>query len=202
MRRRKSATPLTNKIGSKFAGKKFVRKRAFVGAALLLIIPYIGSSLAATVTINGGSGSGAIEFGQGSQITVVCDSTIKTSIDEEWYATDSIFRVKTITLSGINNTAALNATTDNAGCGNKALTFKLYATNTIVDIGTTAGENAAVFTVPAAGATSGSVSVTGATGMTASSNVGASETSITLTLSTSLNINATSITRVVLESSS
>jgi hypothetical protein len=38
--------------------------------------------------------------------------------------------------------------------------------------------------------------------MTAASSVGASETSITLTLSSSLNINATTITRVVLESSS
>jgi hypothetical protein len=204
VRKRKSATPLTNKIGSKFAGKKFVRKRAFVGAAMLLIIPYIGSSLAATVTINGGSGSGAIEFGQGSQITVVCDSTIKTSIDEEWYASGSpspYFRVKTISLTGINNASALNATTDNQGCGGKALTFKLYATNTIVDLGPE-GENAAVFTVPAAGATSGEVPVTGATGMTAASSVGASETSITLTLSSSLNIDATTITRVVLESSS
>lgn len=202
MLRKKVGSPLTDHLGPSFGGGKKKNKRILIGAALILLVPYFGSTLAATVTINGASGAGAIEFGQGSQITVVCDSTIKTSIDEEWYATGSIFRVKTITLSGINNTAAPNATTDNAGCGNKALTLKIYATNTIIDIGTTAGENAAVFTVPAAGVTSGSVSVTGATGMTAASTVGASETSVTLTLSASLNIDATSITRVVLESSS
>jgi hypothetical protein len=158
--------------------------------------------LAATVTINGASGSGGIEFGQGSQITVVCDSTIRTSIDEEWYATGSIFRVKTITLSGINNTSAPNATTDNAGCGGKSLTLKLYASNTIVDIGTTAGENSTTFTIPAAGETSGNVATSGATGLTATSTVGASESSLVLTLSNSLNINASNVTRVVLESSS
>ena len=200
---RKPKSPLTNRMGLNFGGSKSkLRKRALVGIGLLIVVPYIGTSLAATVTINGGSGDGAIEFGQGSQVTVVCDSTIKTSIDEDWYATSSIFRVKTISLTGINNTSALNATTDNGGCGGKALTVKLYATNTIVGIGTTAGENSATFTVPAAGASSGSVSVTGATGMTASSTVGASETSLTLTLSNSLNINATTVTRVVIESSS
>ena len=198
---KKRKSPLANRIGSTFGGGKPKRKKALIGIALLLVIPYFGSTLAASVTINGTSGSGGIEFGQGSQVTVVCDSTIKTSIDEDWYATSSIFRVKTITLTGINNASALNATTDNQGCGGKALTLKLYATNTIVDIGTTAGENSATFTVPVANAGAGTPSITGATGLTATSNGGASESSIVLTISNSLNINATTITRVALESS-
>jgi len=198
---KKRKNPLANRIGSTFGGGKPKRKKALIGVALLLVLPYFGSTLAASVTINGTSGSGGIEFGQGSQVTVVCDSTIKTSIDEEWYATSSIFRVKTITLTGINNASALNATTDNQGCGGKALTLKLYATNTIVDIGTTAGENSATFTIPVANAGAGTPSITGATGLTATSNGGASESSIVLTISNSLNINATTITRVALESS-
>jgi hypothetical protein len=198
---KKRKSPLANRIGSTFGGGKPKRKKALIGVALLLVLPYFGSTLAASVTINGTSGSGGIEFGQGSQVTVVCDSTIKTSIDEDWYATSSIFRVKTITLTGINNTSSLNATTDNQGCGGKALTLKLYATNTIVDIGTTAGENSATFTVPVANAGAGTPSITGATGLTATSNGGASESSIVLTISNSLNINATTITRVALESS-
>jgi hypothetical protein len=197
---KKRKSPLANRIGSNFGGGKPKRKRALIGVALLLVLPYFGSTLAASVTISGTSEGGAIEFGQGSQITVVCDSTIKTSIDEEWYPTSSIFRVKTITLSGINSTAALNATTDNAGCGNKALTLKLYATDTIVNIGTAGGENTAIFTVPTS--TNANLPVTGATGMTAAATVASSEASITLTLSSSLNINATTITRVVIESSS
>jgi hypothetical protein len=80
--------------------------------------------------------------------------------------------------------------------------LKLYASNTIVDIGTTAGENFTTFTIPAAGEASGNVATTGATGLTATSTVGASESSIVLTLSAALNINASNITRVVLESSS
>jgi hypothetical protein len=198
---KKRKSPLANRIGSTFGGGKPKRKKALIGIAVLLVLPYFGSTLAASVTINGTSGSGGIEFGQGSQVTVVCDSTIKTSIDEDWYATSSIFRVKTITLTGINNASALNATTDNQGCGGKALTLKLYATNTIVDIGTTAGENSATFTVPVANAGAGTPSITGATGLTATSNGGASESSIVLTISNSLNINATTITRVALESS-
>jgi hypothetical protein len=197
---KKRKSPLANRIGSNFGGGKPKRKRALIGVALLLVLPYFGSTLAASVTISGTSEGGAIEFGQGSQITVVCDSTIKTSIDEEWYPTSSIFRVKTITLSGINSTAALNATTDNAGCGNKALTLKLYATDTIVNIGTDGGQNTAIFTVPTS--TNANLTVTGATGMTAAATVASSEASITLTLSSSLNINATTITRVVIESSS
>jgi hypothetical protein len=197
---KKRKSPLANRIGSNFGGGKPKRKRALIGVALLLVLPYFGSTLAASVTISGTSEGGAIEFGQGSQITVVCDSTIKTSIDEEWYPTSSIFRVKTITLSGINSTAALNATTDNAGCGNKALTLKLYATDTIVNIGTDGGQNTAIFTVPTS--TNANLPVTGATGMTAAATVASSEASITLTLSSSLNINATTITRVVIESSS
>ena len=198
---KKRKSPLANRIGSTFGGGKPKRKKALIGIALLLVLPYFGSTLAASVTINGTSGSGGIEFGQGSQVTVVCDSTIKTSIDEDWYATSSIFRVKTITLTGINNTSNLNATTDNQGCGGKALTLKLYATNTIVDIGTTAGQNSATFTIPVANAGAGTPSITGATGLTATSNGGASESSIVLTISNSLNINAADITRVVLESS-
>jgi hypothetical protein len=201
---KKRKSPLANRIGSTFGGRKPKRKKALIGIALLLVLPYFGSALAASVTINGTSGSGGIEFGQGSQVTVVCDSTIKTSIDEDWYASGSpspYFRVKTISLTGINNASALSATDNNQGCGGKALTLKLYATNTIVDIGTTAGQNSATFTIPVANAGAGTPSITGATGLTATSNGGASESSIVLTISNSLNINAADITRVVLESS-
>jgi hypothetical protein len=52
-----------------------------------------------------------------------------------------------------------------------------------------------------ANAGAGTPSITGATGLTATSNGGASESSIVLTISNSLNINAADITRVVLESS-
>lgn len=206
MRRGRESTnsPLASRFATNIEGGKTRKtkwKTALILLSLLLLIPSLGSTLAGSVTINGTSGSGAIEFGQGSQITVVCDSTIKTSLDEEWYAATSIFRVNTITVSGINNTSALNATTDNQGCGGKALTLKVYATNTIVDIGTNAGENSATFTIPVANAGAGTPTITGATGITATSNGGASESSLVLTLSNSLNINAATITRVVLESS-
>ena len=82
MRKKRSRSPLGELVNGEIGGVSY-KKRAVVGALLILLIPYIGSSLAATITINGRSAGGAVEFAQGSQVTVVCDSTILTSLDEQ-----------------------------------------------------------------------------------------------------------------------
>jgi hypothetical protein len=63
------------------------------------------STFAANVTV----GSGALEFGQGSQQAIACDPTVFVSIGEEWHSqptpTDSsagFFRVKAVTISNLD----------------------------------------------------------------------------------------------------
>ena len=116
---RRPKSPLANRMGLNFGGRQPKRKRVFIGAALLLIVPYIGSTLAATVQISGTGGTTAIEFGQGSQVAITCDTTITSEINEAWYATSSIFRVDTVVLSGVDVRSAISATSSNQGCGAK-----------------------------------------------------------------------------------
>ena len=103
--RKVRGTPLGTTLpdGSDATPTKSGGKSIFIGALLILLIPYIGSSLAASITISGRSGGGAVEFAQGSQVTVVCDTEIITSLDEEWYDAGVIFRVSKIRITGILN---------------------------------------------------------------------------------------------------
>jgi hypothetical protein len=197
-------TPLGNTLpnGSEAAPSRSGGKSIFIGALLILLVPYIGSSLAASITISGRSGGGAVEFAQGSQVTVVCDTEIITSLDEEWYDAGVIFRVSKIRITGILNTAALTATSNNGGCGDKTLTVKIFASGSQQVIGTGgSSENFVSFIVPKTGASSGAVSLTNATGMTGASTVALSNTDIVLTLSSSINIDANGINRIAVETS-
>jgi len=203
MRKSRSRSPL-GQLDSDDLGKFSYRRRAVVGALLILFIPYIGSSLAATITISGRSAGGAVEFAQGSQITVVCDTTILTSLDEQWYETTTVFRVATINVTGILNTDSQVATTNNAGCGGKTMTVKLFASGTQQRLGTSsASENYVSFTVPVTNAASGSLSTTGATGVTATATNTTSNTdvAITIPMNSATIINATTVDRIAIETS-
>ena len=203
MRKRRSRSPLGD-LAPEISEKYIFKRRAVVGALLILFIPYIGSSLAATITISGRSAGGAVEFAQGSQVTVVCDTTILTSLDEQWYETTTVFRVATINVTGILNTDSQTATTNNAGCGGKTMTVKLFASGTQQRLGTSASTETFVsFTVPVTGASSGSVSTTGATGVTATSTNTSSNTDIAITIpmNSATIINATTVDRIAIETS-
>lgn len=204
MRKKRSRSPLGELVNGEIGGVSY-KKRAVVGALLILLIPYIGSSLAATITINGRSAGGAVEFAQGSQVTVVCDTTILTSLDEQWYETTTVFRVATINVTGILNTDSQTATTNNAGCGGKTMTVKLFASGTQQRLGTaSASENSVSFTVPVTGAVdSATLTVSGATGVTAASTNSSSNTNIAITIPMNTNtiINATTVDRIAIETS-
>jgi hypothetical protein len=203
MRKRRSRSPL-GELASEISEKYIFKRRAVVGALLILFIPYIGSSLAATITISGRSAGGAVEFAQGSQVTVVCDTTILTSLDEQWYETTTVFRVATITVTGILNTDSQTATTNNAGCGGKTMTVKLFASGTQQRLGTSASTETFVsFTVPTS---AGAVSTTGATGVTAAATVSGSpatntDIAITIPMNSATIINATTVDRIAIETS-
>jgi len=204
MRKKRSRSPLGELVNGEIGGVNY-KKRAVVGALLILLIPYIGSSLAATITISGRSAGGAVEFAQGSQVTVVCDSTILTSLDEQWYETTTVFRVATINVTGILNTDSQTATTNNAGCGGKTMTVKLFASGTQQRLGTAStSENSVSFTVPVTGAVdSATLTVSGATGATAASTNSSSNTNIAITIPMNTNtiINATTVDRIAIETS-
>jgi hypothetical protein len=195
---RRPKSPLANRMGLNFGGRKPKRKRVFIGAALLLIVPYIGSTLAATVTISGTGGTTAIEFGQGSQVAITCDTTITSEINEAWYATSSIFRVDTVVLSGVDVRSATSATSSNQGCGAKNMTLKLFT-------GSVGSESAAVigagpassvtFEVP----TSGPVTVAGSTNITAVASITNSVGVITLTIPNTVNLDASTVTRISIQ---
>jgi hypothetical protein len=103
------------------------KKRQFaIGVALLILIPFLGTTLAASVSINSGKSQ---EFGQGSQATIACDSTIGTSIGEVWNQATLYFRVDTITISTLNNKNVTSSPTQDGGCGGKHLKFQLLDTN-------------------------------------------------------------------------
>lgn len=198
---RKPKSPLTNHFGENFGGSKPRRKRVFIGAALLLIVPYIGSTLAASVTITGRGGSTAIEFGQGNQVAITCDTSITSQLDETWYATGTLFRVDTVLLSGINVSTATTATTNDQGCGGKNLTLKLFtgtgASSAAATIGSIGSAKSVTFTVPTSTAASLTFSVD--TGITGAATVANSVGEITLTIPTAVNLDASSITRVSIE---
>jgi len=195
---RKPKSPLTNHFGENFGGGKPRRKRVFIGAALLLIVPYIGSTLAASVTITGSGGSTAIEFGQGNQVAITCDTSITTTINESWFAASSTFTVASVVLSGVNVASAIATTANDGGCGGKLMTVKLYtgaagsATPAVIG---NSSSTSVTFTVPTSGT---SVSISGSTGITGGAVIAGSTGTITLTLPSGL-LSAADITRVSLE---
>ena len=76
-------------------------RKIWVGALLLAFLPSLSTTFASSVTINNNS---AIEFGQGSQATTVCDSSITVAIGTEWSQPDGFFKVSSLTLSDLDTT--------------------------------------------------------------------------------------------------
>jgi hypothetical protein len=187
---RKPKSPLTHHFGENFGGGKPKRKRVFIGAALLLIVPYIGSTLAASVTINSGV---ATEFGQGSQATIACDQTVNTAISQTWYQTSTYFRVSTISLTNLNN--ASSSTLD-GGCGGKKIKLQLLnSSGTALTIGTSSNTSVTI-TIP-----TGNAEITDATlygNSAALTNTGTTST-VTITIPSTTPINAGDVYRITLE---
>jgi hypothetical protein len=186
-------------LGGRFGGKQQKRKRVYIVIALLLVVPYVGSTLAASVTITGTGSTTAIEFGQGNQVAITCDTTITSTINEGWYATGNTFTVSTIALSGIDVRTNLTSVANNDGCGAKLMTVKLFSgaagSATPAVIGSSSATSV-TFTVPTA---TGSVTVSGSTGITGTATVTSNVAQITLTIPSGVNLSAADVTRVSIE---
>lgn len=100
-------SPLSGNVnsGRSKSGLGKTKRNIVFGVAAVSVIPFLLSTFAASVTI----GTGALEFGQGSQQAIACDETVFIALGEEWHsnpsATDSsdgFFRVRTATISNLN----------------------------------------------------------------------------------------------------
>ena len=102
-------SPLSGRVNAGFGGSNRPhRNKIIVGAVLAAVVPFIVSTFAASVTV----GSGALEFGQGSQQAVACDPTVFAALSEEWHSaptsTDSsagFFRVRAVTVANLDLTS-------------------------------------------------------------------------------------------------
>jgi hypothetical protein len=205
---KKGYSPLDRGMKSSFGGGRFrLRKRIIAGVAVLLIAPYLSTSLAATITIQGTAGN-AIEFGQGSQLAIACDTTINTAVTESWETSTSRFKVTSVRLSGINLAVDTATTTNNGGCGSKYLKLSLVDTATgVMTIGTgTAGQDSATAVMVLLPSNQITTPTTGPNGYLGGSTVAmtgtsASDATLTITLSTSLatSIDPARVGRVALE---
>jgi hypothetical protein len=117
----KLGSPLSGKMSNGFAGIGSAKSKIVMGATVIALVPFLMSTFAANVTV----GSGALEFGQGSQQAIACDPVVYVSIGEEWYSkpttTDpsaGFFRVKALTVSNL----------DLASCRGKKLRVRLIST--------------------------------------------------------------------------
>jgi hypothetical protein len=111
--------------------------KAFLGIGVLVAIPVIGSTFAATININS---SGTVQFAQGSSATAACDTALTTAATSSYLTVSSTtaFYLKTITISDIDLTS---------GCEGKTLVLSVDSSNSEVDIST--GVKQVSFTIPA-----------------------------------------------------
>lgn len=129
------------------------------GAALLLVIPMLGNTLAGSITIT--NPQGKVEFGQGVAQAVVCDTNGVTITPTAAYRS-GVFVLETITVTGIDNSST-NA------CRGKSLEIFVVDTNTALATwitgttraGLTFDSSGAGTEIPAASASNFIATVTG-----------------------------------------
>jgi hypothetical protein len=163
-----------------------------LGVATLILLPTIGSTLAATVTIGT---SNTLEFAQGITATTACDSSIKLQPVSSLNGS-GVFIISGIELSTLNNAS-------NGGCAGKFFTLKVVNSSAgLVNItnGASGAATQVKFQMPSTCAVAAIVDTpdTNATVATISCDV---ETgSVTVTFATS--VLATSLDKLTLESAS
>ena len=183
--RKNVGSPLSNRVNSRFGGSVNNRSKKIIAGFLIATIgPLVATTLAASVTIGNG---GNLEFGQGSQAAVACDSEISTSMTETWYNAGLYFRVATISLTGLNTTA----------CTGKLLKLSLLgSTGTALTVGSAAETSITVALTDVSGS-----QTTGSTlaGSTASLSTTGTNNTLLVTLNAAVYLNAATVYRVTVE---
>ena len=141
-------SPLSGPVNSGFGGGKKYKSKIVFGIAVMGFVPFLFSTFAASVTV----GNGALEFGQGSQQAIACDSKIYIAMGEEWHGqpteTDpsaGFFRVRAVTVSNL----------DLQTCAGKKLRIRLIdGTSQEISIGSIPEAKVLQVSIPAAVPTS------------------------------------------------
>jgi hypothetical protein len=194
--RKDVGSPLSNRVNSRFGGSVNHRSKKIIAGFLIATVgPLVATTLAASVTI----GTGSLEFGQGSQAAVACDTAITTAITETWYNASTIFEVATIVLSDLNTAAG--AGVSNAGCGGKILKVSLLGSSgTALTIGSSGTATSASVTLASPGVNG--VQTIASNGVTASLASAGTTATLTLTIPTaSIHLDAATVYRVTVETS-
>ena len=184
--RKNVGSPLSNRVNSRFGGSVNHRSKKIIAGFLIATIgPLVATTLAASVTI----GTGSLEFGQGSQAAVACDSVITTSMTETWYEAGTFFRVATMSLTGLDTTA----------CTGKYFKLSLLgSTGTALTVGSAAETSITVALTNVSGS-----QATGSTlaGSTASLSTTGTNNTLLVTLNAAVYLNASTVYRVTVETS-
>jgi hypothetical protein len=190
--RRNVGSPLTGRVSSNFGGSVNHRTKKIIAGLLIATIgPLVATTLAASVSLNGGT---ALEFGQGSNAAIACDTTITTAITETWYQTGAYFQVGTIVLTGLNS--AVSSSSD-GGCGGKVIKISLLGSDgTALAIGTTGTTTSSSVTITSATV----ATIASANGTTAAISGTTPAHTLTLTVGSAV-LNAATVYRVALETS-
>jgi hypothetical protein len=126
--------------------KKSSSSKVMLGLAGIAAVALLGSTLAANISLNGGSG---VEFGQGVALTTACDSTITSTPTATFAnaANGGTFNFTTVAFSGIAS-----------DCWGKTFTLKAYGDSSATPLNlatiTSTSYNQATFTFTTAATTS------------------------------------------------
>lgn len=158
------------------------------GAAVLLALPLIGTTLAASISINSNS---SVQFGQGVIQATACDEAITVTANTSFTNASGAgsFNVDTITLSGIAD-----------ACSAKTFTVRAYDTTTATPLTVNSGgtpTTALVFVPTISG--SCTIAVTGSTFTTSVCTYSSNNNSVAIKVPTTLS--AASVYKFTLETS-
>lgn len=113
-------------IPPRLKSRKKTRVKVAVGIGSLAAITGLGSTLAASISLNGGD---PVEFGQGVAITAACngEEDITFTPNSEYSPDEGKFLLSSFTLSGINTNVTDQYT--GIGCAGKVLIIRAYTDN-------------------------------------------------------------------------
>jgi hypothetical protein len=113
-------------IPPRLKSRKKTKAKVAIGIGSLAAITGLGSTLAASISLNGGD---PVEFGQGVAITAACngEEDITFTPNSEYLADEGRFVLSSFTLSGINTSVTDQYT--GIGCAGKVLIIRAYTDN-------------------------------------------------------------------------
>ena len=141
--------------------------KVMLGIGVLILVPVIGSTFAASIAINSGS---AVEFGQGTSASAACDSAMVVSATSSY---SSGFKVKTISVSGIDLKESGGSDNSGGSCLGQTLIVSADVSNTEAAI--SGSDTQISFTLPAASGNSATI-VSPSSGVTVTLYKGATGT--------------------------